>query len=49
MNDRLMMGMFWGGLILMAPPVLLGLGIAAYALQRYRASRRLEPPHRAGE
>jgi hypothetical protein len=49
MNDQLMVGMFWGGLILMAPPVLLGIGIAVYAFQRYRAGRRLEPPRRPGE
>jgi hypothetical protein len=36
MNHELMVGMFWGGVVMMAPPVLLGLGIAWYVYREWR-------------
>jgi hypothetical protein len=40
---NLMLGMFWGGVVLMLPPVLLACGIVAYILQRHRAERDAAP------
>jgi hypothetical protein len=37
-SHALMMGMFWGGLLLAAVPMLLSLGIGIYVLRRYLAS-----------
>lgn len=37
---ELMNGMFWGGLLMAMPPVLLGIGIAALVLRH----RRTRPP-----
>lgn len=42
-----MNGMFWGGVLLSAFPILLGVGIGLYALRRYRQDRPLrssDPP-----
>jgi hypothetical protein len=36
MDHQLMMGMFIGGVVMMAPPVLLGIGVAIYAYRRWR-------------
>jgi hypothetical protein len=38
MDHRLMMGMFLGGIVMMAPPVLLGLGIGIYVLRQQRTA-----------
>lgn len=43
MDSGLMTGMFWGGVLLMAFPVLLGIGIGLFVLHRYRSGRRSEP------
>jgi hypothetical protein len=37
-GHALMMGMFWGGLLLAAVPLLLSLGIGIYVLRRYLES-----------
>jgi hypothetical protein len=44
MDHRIMMGMFIGGVVMMAPPLLLGIGIGVYLLRQRRAAA---PP--AGE
>lgn len=36
-----MNGMFWGGVLLSAIPVLLGVGIGVYALRRFLQDRAL--------
>jgi len=36
-----MMGMFWGGLIVSAVPLLLSLGIGIFILRRHLAAERL--------
>jgi hypothetical protein len=38
MDHRLMMGMFLGGMVMMAPPVLLGIGIGIYVLRQQRTA-----------
>jgi hypothetical protein len=38
-HDGLMVGMFWGGLLVAAVPILLTLGIGIHVLLRWRASR----------
>ena len=38
-DSNLMIGMFWGGLIVAAVPVSLGLGVGIYVLKRYLAGR----------
>jgi len=40
MNHGLMAGMFWGGVLLSAFPVLLGIGIFVYILRGRRVERR---------
>lgn len=50
-DDGLMVGMFWGGLIMAAVPILLTLGVGIYALRRHLRSRRegaSEPPRPSG-
>jgi hypothetical protein len=37
-DDPLMLGMFWGGLLVASVPMLLTLGIAIYVLKQYRES-----------
>lgn len=44
MDHSLMMGMFVGGVVMMAPPVMLGIGLAVYVLRRRRT-----PPVEPGE
>lgn len=39
MDHTLMMGMFVGGVVMMAPPVILGIGVAVYVLRQHRAAR----------
>lgn len=41
-DDPLMMGMFWGGLIVASVPILLTVGIGIYVLRRYLDDRRGE-------
>ena len=41
-SDALMNGMFWGGLLVAAVPMLLSFGIAIYVLRRYMTARRQE-------
>ncbi len=41
-HDPLMMGMFWGGLIVASVPILLTVGIGIYVLRRYLDDRRGE-------
>jgi hypothetical protein len=36
MDHSLMLGMFVGGVVMMAPPVILGIGIAMYVLRQRR-------------
>jgi len=44
MHD-LMAGMFWGGLVMATPPVLLGVGIFWFAMkQRARGAERTRAP-----
>lgn len=43
MHD-LMVGMFWGGLVMAVPPVLVGAGIVALLLQQRKAGREPERP-----
>ena len=38
-DGSLMIGMFWGGLIVAAVPVSIGLGVGIYVLKRYLAGR----------
>lgn len=38
-DDPLMMGMFWGGLLVASVPILLTLGIGIYVLKRYLEGR----------
>ena len=39
---ELMFGMFVGGIVLAAPPVLLGVGVALYLVQQRRREQREE-------
>ena len=48
MDDGLAMGMFWGGMLLMAVPVLSGVALGVFLLHRYLAGRSSEPGERAG-
>ncbi len=38
-NEPLTLGMFWGGLLVAAVPILFTLGVCAYVLWRYRIAR----------
>ena len=38
MDHGLMLGMFLGGVVMMTPPVLLGLGVGVYVWRRRRAA-----------
>jgi len=42
-NTALMNGMFWGGLLMAAVPILLSVGIGIFVLRRYLNARRQEP------
>lgn len=46
-HDGLMMGMFWGGLLVAAVPILLTLGIGIFVLKRYLGSEGRGAPDRA--
>lgn len=46
-HDGLMVGMFWGGLLVAAVPILLTVGIGIYVLRRHLAERRPDPTERA--
>lgn len=48
MHDGLAMGMFWGGMVLMAVPVLGGVALGVFLLHRYLAGRGSGPGERAG-
>jgi hypothetical protein len=43
-DDALMMGMFWGGLLVASVPILLTIGIAVYVVRKMREDRRTEEP-----
>ena len=38
-NEPLTLGMFWGGLLVAAVPILFTLGVCLYLLRRHRAAR----------
>lgn len=42
-HDGLMLGMFYGGLVMAAVPVSLGLGVGIYVLKRYLQGRSASP------
>jgi hypothetical protein len=42
MDHRLMMGMFIGGVVMMVPPVLVGIGLGVYLLRQHQ--RPAVPP-----
>lgn len=42
-NDPLVLGMFWGGLLMAAIPIGFSLGVGVYLLRRYLRTRRQEP------
>jgi hypothetical protein len=44
MDHGLMLGMFIGGVVMMTPPVLLGIGIAIHVWRRQRAAAAADPP-----
>jgi hypothetical protein len=46
MDAGLMQGMFWGSIVLMAIPLLVGIGIGLFALHRYRTQRPFPAWHR---
>lgn len=41
-DDPLMIGMFWGGLLVASVPILLTVGVGVYILRRYLEARREE-------
>ena len=41
-DDPLMVGMFWAGLLMAVPPILLTLGVGVYVLRRHLEARRNE-------
>ena len=43
-DDPLMVGMFWGGLLMASVPILLTVGVGVYVLKRHLEARRDEPP-----
>ncbi|MEX2530843.1 MAG: hypothetical protein WD960_08720 [Gemmatimonadota bacterium] len=43
-DDPLMMGMFWGGLLVSSVPILLTIGIAVYVVRKMREDRRKDEP-----
>ncbi len=42
-NDPLVLGMFWGGLLMAVIPIAFSLGVGIYVLRRYLLARRQEP------
>lgn len=43
-HDPLMVGMFWGGLLVASVPILLTLGVGIYVLKRYLEARQAAFP-----
>ena len=43
-HDPLMVGMFWGGLLVASVPILLTIGVGIYVLRRYLEAREAEFP-----
>jgi hypothetical protein len=43
-HDPLMMGMFWGGLLVASVPILLTLGVGIYVFRQWRGAREAEGP-----
>jgi len=43
-HDGLMIGMFYGGVVMALVPVSLGVGVAIYVLRRYLEGRNASPP-----
>jgi hypothetical protein len=43
-HDGLMLGMFWGGLLLAAVPISLTIGVGIYVLKRHLEARSSEGP-----
>ncbi len=41
-HDPLMTGMFWGGLLVAAVPILLTIGVGIHVLRRWREERNRE-------
>ncbi|MGH7482663.1 MAG: hypothetical protein ACRELV_10955 [Longimicrobiales bacterium] len=39
MDEQLMRGILWGGVLLSSIPILLGVGVGMYVLWRYRLER----------
>lgn len=46
-HEGLRLGMFWGGLLVAAVPILLGIGVGVFVLRRYWISRTSRPPDAA--
>ncbi len=42
-DSPLVMGMFWGGLVMAAVPVLFSLGVGIFVIRRHLLSRRQQP------
>ncbi len=42
-DNPLVMGMFWGGLVMAAVPILFSLGVGAYVVRRHLLARRSGP------
>jgi hypothetical protein len=42
MDHGLMLGMFLGGVVMMTPPVLLGIGVGVYVWRQRRAAQRAD-------
>lgn len=42
-HEALRVGMFWGGLVIAAVPMLLGLAVGVFVLRRYWMSRASRP------
>jgi len=49
MNHGAMQGMFWGGLVMAFPPIVLGIALAIYVHRQNRAARRAEEERAAAE
>ena len=47
-TEPLTLGMFWGGLLVAAVPILFTLGVCAYLLWRYRIARSGESSKKPG-
>jgi uncharacterized membrane protein len=49
MNHGAMEGMFWGGLVMAIPPVVIGIVLAIYIFRQQRADRTAEEERAAAE